>query len=63
MKLSVSSLVPSVEERSSDSSHDEREEEEEEISTETRTMRHSNLLMAALDSPEQETLKSSILGL
>lgn len=29
MKLSVSSLVPSVEERSSDSSHDEREEEEE----------------------------------
>lgn len=27
MKLSVSSLVPSVEERSSDSSHDEREEE------------------------------------
>lgn len=29
MKLSVSSPVPSVEERSSDSSHDERVEEEE----------------------------------
>lgn len=28
MKLSVSALVPSVEERSSDSSDDEREEEE-----------------------------------
>lgn len=26
-------------------------------------MRHSNLLMAALDLPEQETLESSILGL
>ncbi len=36
MKLSVSALVPSVEERSSDSSDDEREEEEEEEEEEIR---------------------------